>query len=154
MSHWMIDRWVTVGAIRSFKKVRGICSWNARDVKHRRTRWQLHRSSLQQRQCLIGSAHFVTVKRISDKSVIIYFPSLLFLRVHVSLCPVMDRSGRYSVKPRGAPPPSVSDESPGRWQGLLQGEKHRDIKNLKEIKEIDASLAGTRVKTCQWLYHL
>lgn len=65
------------------------------------------------------------------------------------LCTVMDCSGRYSMNPRGALLQSISDESPGRWQGLLQREKHSDIKNLKEINEIDASPAGTRVKTCQ-----
>lgn len=63
----------------------------------------------------------------------------------------MDRSGRYSMNPRGALPLSVSDESPGRWQGVITERKTARYKkkNLKEIKKIDSSPAGTRVKTCQ-----
>lgn len=55
------------------------------------------------------------------------------------------------MNPRGALPLSVSDESPGRWQGVIT-ERNTEVykkKNLKEIKKIDASPAGTRVKTCQ-----
>lgn len=55
------------------------------------------------------------------------------------------------MNPRGALPLSVSDESPGRWQGVITERKTARYKkkNLKEIKKIDSSPAGTRVKTCQ-----
>lgn len=111
--------------------------------------------ALQQRQCLMGYSHIVTVKWISEKSIIIYIPVCLFHCTCVSLCAVADRSGMYSMNPRGALPRSVSDESPGRWQGVITERKTpRYKKNLEEIKKIDASPAGTRGKTCQWLHHL
>ncbi len=91
--------------------------------------------ALQQRQCMIGYSHFVTVKWISEKSIIIYFPALLFLSARVSLCTVMDRSGRYSMNPRGALPRSVSDESPGRWQGVITEGKTPRYKKSKRDKE-------------------
>lgn len=56
------------------------------------------------------------------------------------------------MNPRGALPLSDSDESPGRWQGVITERKtprYKIKKNLREIKKIDASPAGTRVKTCQ-----
>lgn len=71
--------------------------------------------------------------------------------MRVSFCTLAEHRGRYSMNPRGALPLSVSDESPGRWQGVIT-ERNTEVykkKNLKEIKKIDASPAGTRVKTCQ-----
>lgn len=66
---------------------------------------------------------------------IIYFPAPLFLCACVSLCSVMDRSGEYSMKPRGALPRSVSDESPGRWQGVITEGKTQRYKKSKRDKD-------------------
>lgn len=91
--------------------------------------------ALQQRQCMTGFSHFVTVKWSFQKSILIYFPALSFLCACVSLCTVMDRSGRYSMTPRGALPRSVSDESPGRWQGVITERKTQRYKKSKRDKE-------------------
>lgn len=66
-------------------------------------------------------------------------------------CAVVNRSGRHSMNPRGALLLSVSDESPGRCQGVITERKTliQKKKNLKGLKKIDASPAGTCVKTCQ-----
>lgn len=55
--------------------------------------------------------------------------------MRVSLCAVVDRSGRYSMNPRGALPRSVSDESPGRWQGVITERKTPRYKKSQGDKE-------------------
>lgn len=90
--------------------------------------------ALHQRLCMIGYSHFVPVKWSFQKSIIIYFPALSFLCAYVLLCTI-DRSGRYSMNPRGALPQSVSDESPGRWQQVITERKTLRYKKSKRDKE-------------------
>lgn len=94
--------------------------------------------------------------QVNKRSIIIYFPAPWFLCTSVSFCMVVNLSSRHRMNPRGVLPLGVSDESPGRWQGVITERKHWDIRkeNLEGIKKIDVPSAGTHVKTCQWLYHL
>lgn len=82
---------------------------------------------------MIGYPHFVTVKWICEEHNNLFSSSLIPLRV--SLCTVMDCSGRYSMNPRGALWRSVSDESPGRWQGVITERKTLRYKKSKRDKE-------------------
>lgn len=105
--------------------------------------------STRQRLCWRGDTYFVTVKQIFESSVIIHFPAPLFplCVCVVRLRSVMDCSGRSSAA-------ECLIWITWKVAGGYYREKNSDIKDLKEIKEIDASPMGARVEARRWLDHL